>query len=188
MIIIIMVWSEEDFHKIRARDPEIFGRVYKEYKKNIYNYLIVKVNGNKGIAEDLFSDTFHSAFISAPQLKNINSISSWLLQIANRRFYDYLRKNYRNKKYFDEINEEDISSNEDFTQKLEIKEKVIAIQIALENIKPHYNKVLLLKYEEHKSLKDISKIINKSESSVQNLIFKAKNALKKELNKLRRDF
>ena len=46
---------------------------------------------------------------------------------------------------------------------------------------------LKLRYEEHKSHKDISKIINRSKSAVQNLIFKAKNALKKELEKLRRN-
>lgn len=187
MIIFIMIWTEEDFHKIKARDPEIFSRIYKEYKENIFNYLIIKVNGNKDIAEDIFSDTFHSAFLSAPKLKKINSLQSWLLQIANRRFYDYLRKNYRDKKHIETLDDNEIVANDDFIQSLEIKEKVNAIRIALENIKPHYNKVLILRYEEYKSHKDIAKEMNKSESAIQNLIFKAKNALKKELEKFRRN-
>ena len=69
-----MIWTEEDFLKIRARDPKIFSKLYKEYKTNIYNYIIIKVNGNKDIADDIFSDTFHSAFVSAPKLKNVNSL------------------------------------------------------------------------------------------------------------------
>ena len=60
------------------------------------------------------------------------------------------------------------------------------IKIALENLKPQYSEVIKLKYNEHKSQKEISQIFGNSESSIENLLYKARKALKKELLKLRR--
>ena len=58
------------------------------------------------------------------------------------------------------------------------------MNIALENLKPEYSDILRLKYIEEKSQKELSDIYKKTESSIESLLFRAREALKKEMKKI----
>jgi DNA-directed RNA polymerase specialized sigma24 family protein len=102
-MILIIIITENDLKKIRERDPEIFTNIYNEYKKKIYNFIIIKTNGNTYAADEIFSETFYSALVSAPNIKNVDNILGWLLSIANRRLYDYISKENKNRDRIEEI-------------------------------------------------------------------------------------
>jgi RNA polymerase sigma-70 factor, ECF subfamily len=188
-----MVWTEEDLIKIKRRDPGIFARIYEENRKQIYNFLLLKTNGNKDLCDDILSETFYYAIKNAPKLNDANKISSWLWQIANRRYYDILRKKYRDIKYF-KINDKEhdpdrIAANSETDAKDDeiTEEQVLLTKIAMDIIKPQFKEVINLKYNDHMSQKEIAEKMDKSVSAVENLLFKARNALKKELKKLMRN-
>ena len=191
-MILIIVITEEDLNKIRKRDPEIFTNIYNEYKKKIYNFIIIKTNGNANAADEIFSETFYSALASAPNIKNADNILGWLLSIANRRLYDYINKENKNQDCIEGIiNVESIEHNmikSEQTEKNEDGEKLLMVKTAMANLKPLYKEILNLKYTEKKSQKEIADILKKSRSSVESLIFRAKEALKKELKGLTKDF
>ncbi|MCK4796183.1 MAG: sigma-70 family RNA polymerase sigma factor, partial [Spirochaetes bacterium] len=150
MIIIIMIWTDEDILRIRNRDPNTFEKIYTYYKDKVYNYLIIKTNNNHDITEDIFSETFHSALMSAPKLKNTKNILGWLLQIANRRFNDHLRVKYREQKYINIVQKEDCVVK-DTVEKLHDKEKFLLLDTAINNLKQEYSQILKMKYIEKKS-------------------------------------
>ena len=179
-----MSLKDYDIKKLRNRDPEIFETLYNDYKIIIYNYLLVKTKGNIEVSKDVLSDTFCSIFDSANKIKNISNIKGWLIQIANRRLYDYLRKEYHDKKYtqYFEVNE-DIDN--DLTDELHKKQQLLLVNIAIDSLKQIYKDVIRLKYMEKKTQKEIAKIINKSESSVESLLIRAKKALKNELKQIK---
>lgn len=172
-------WNDEDFKKIKERDPEIFKIIYKTYKDIIYTYLLKKTKGNKIMSEDILSDTFKSAFLSAPKLKNINNILGWLIIIANRRFNDFLRKRYREKKYNKIIEEKEII---DKHKSPEEDELVLILNISLQNLKPEYRDILKMKFQDDMQIKEISEKLNKNIKAVESLIHRAKIALKKEID------
>lgn len=191
-MILIIIITEKDLKKIRERDPEIFTNIYNEYKKKIYNFIIIKTNGNTYAADEIFSETFYSALASAPNIKNVDNILGWLLSIANRRLYDYINKENKNKDCIEEIIsvesiEHDMIKDKQ-SEKTEIDEKLLMIKAAMDKLKPLYKDILNLKYTEKKSQKEIADILKKSRSSVESLIFRAKEALKKELKGLIKDF
>jgi len=180
----ILILSDDDLILIHRRDPVVFQKIFKEYNQQILNFLVVKANGDIDLAEEIFSDTFHSAIVSAPMLKDINKILSWLIRIANRRFIDFLRKKYREKKYTtgnDDYHE--VADNYDLTEKIVESEKVVMMNLAIENLTPKYKKLIQYKYKENKSTDEISKILGKSEKSVESLLYRARDHLKKELEK-----
>jgi RNA polymerase sigma-70 factor (ECF subfamily) len=74
------------------------------------------------------------------------------------------------------------------SEKAETDEKLLMIKAAMDKLKPAYKEILNLKYTEKKSQKEIADILKKSRSSVESLIFRAKEALKKELKALIKDF
>ena len=182
IMFLILIWTEEDIIKINLRDPDTFEKVYKEYKTKLFNFLIIKTNGDNHIAEEILSDTIYSALISAPRLKEKDKIFPWLLSIAQRRFYDYLRKVYKDKNLNKKIIENH-KINENKKEKSD-NEKAIMLDLAMKNIKQKYRKLLELKYKENKSQKEIAKILNKSRSSVESLLYRAREELKKEVKKI----
>jgi len=180
---IIIIFADEDLFKIQSRDPDIFEKIYKEYKTKIYNYLFIKANYNKVLADELFSDTFHSALLSAPKLKNTENVQSWLISIANRRFIDRLRSSYKNN-YVINSHSMDNMEYSDTGNEIKNNDKVILTKLALNNIKGKYKEILTLKYIENRSQEEIAGMMNKSVPSVQSTLFRARESLKKELIKI----
>ncbi|MCG8570342.1 MAG: RNA polymerase sigma factor [Spirochaetes bacterium] len=186
-MIIIIFFADDDLKKIKKRDPIIFQKIYEEYGKKIYNYLLIKTNGDQDAAEELSAETFYSVLKSAPKLKKIKGLQAWIFQIASRRFNDHLRKKYKEKIIIEKSNGQQTLSN-DHLDDLMLKEKILMLNMALENLNDQYKKVIKLKYIEHKSQKEIAQIINKSVVAVESLLFKARKKLKTELKKNNRDF
>ena len=185
-MIIIIILTDEDLEKIKIRDPETFKKLYEEYGKKVFNFLLIKTNGDEIMAEELASQTFFCVLESAPKLKKAQGLQAWIFRIASRRFYDSLRKKYREKEYVEKNNEEAISHDNNM-EDLMLKEKVLMLNLALDKLDDDYKKVLQLKYNELKSQKEIAKILNRSISAVESLLFKARKKLKAELSKIAKD-
>jgi len=185
-MLIIIIFTDEDLNKIKTRDPATFKKIYEEYGKKVYNFLLIKTNGDEIMAEELASQTFYSLLESAPKLKKAQGLQACIYRIAIRRFYDSLRKKYKEKNYI-EMTSENTISDDKHLEDLILKEKVLMLNMALEKINPDYKKILQLKYNEHKSQKQIAKIMKKSISAVESLLFKARKKLKIELNKIAKD-
>ena len=69
-----MQFSKEDLEKIRKRDSTIFEKLYKLYKDKIFQYIYIKTNKNIQMTEDIMSETFYSAILSAPKLKSTKNM------------------------------------------------------------------------------------------------------------------
>jgi len=184
LIIFIIVFSDQDIEKIRLRDPEVFEKIYNEYKVKLYNFLILKVNGDRLLAEEILSDTIYSALQSAPKIKDKDRIQSWLYQIARRRFYDHLRAKYKNRKIEDSIRSQ---ASQEKSDEAGEDEKIVTMKTAMDNLRPLYRELVRLKYIDDKSQIEIAAIVKKSRSSVESLLFRAREALKEEIKRIYRD-
>lgn len=187
-MIILIIWTDSDLQKIKEKDPLLIEKIYKEYKFKIFNFLVIKANGNKHTAEEVLSDTFYSLLKYAHTITNKNKILPWLMQVANRRFFDHLKTKYKEKDITDCSDNETDPSAKEITDILHEKEKALMTHMAINNLKDEYRNVLLLKYQDDKSEKEIAKIMNKTVSSVQSLLFRAREKIKKELIKVSKDF
>lgn len=180
-IFFIIESTEENLSKLRNREPEIFHELYISYKDKIYNFLIIKTGGDRHLSEDILCETYLSAMKAAPQIKNLNNISGWLYQIAFRRLNDHLRKKYREDKYIKNSDQEVhfADNSDDFIK----KEKALILNNAMDNIKPDYKKIIQMKYIDKKTIEEISCELSKSTDSIKSLLIRAKDSLKKEMNK-----
>jgi len=182
MLILFTLDNEGKISKITAIE---FDVLYQENKVRLYNFLIVKVNGDKNLAEDILSETIYSALLSYPKLKDKSKAVNWLFQIANRRFYDYLRKKYKDKKIIANKITEDLNKKDPEQDKSKNEEEKIAmLKTGMDNLKPKYKEIIKLKFIENKSQKDIAQIFSISVKSAESLIFRSREALKKEVNRL----
>jgi len=71
-------------------DPRGFSGLYGRYKNRVFGFLI-RMTGNREIAEDLLQDTFLAAMRNANQFDRERSFLSWIFGIAHKRTIDYFR-------------------------------------------------------------------------------------------------
>ena len=69
-----------------------FEEIYAKYFNDVYRFLL-RMSGNKEIAEEITSDTFFKAMKAIDSFRGDCELSVWLCQIAKNNYYTYLKKN-----------------------------------------------------------------------------------------------
>lgn len=71
-------------------DKRGFSTLYEKYKNRVFGFLI-RMTGDREIAEDLLQETFLAALRNAEQFDSSRNLLSWLFGIAHKRTIDYFR-------------------------------------------------------------------------------------------------
>lgn len=71
-------------------DSQGFAELYDKYKNRVFGFL-VRMTGEREIAEDLMQETFLAALRNAEQFDANRNFLSWLFGIAHKRTIDYFR-------------------------------------------------------------------------------------------------
>jgi RNA polymerase sigma-70 factor (ECF subfamily) len=163
------------------KDPLAFGKLFDRYYDKILNYTLHRT-ANIALAEELTSNTFFKALNNLWTFKWRNiPFSAWLYRIASNEVHQYFRK----KKHFQSLPLEeyeeivpDESSQAD-KELLEaeshyLKQKLfIKIHKSISELKVNYQEVLVLRFFEDKSIKEIGEILGKSEGTIKSLLHRA---------------
>jgi RNA polymerase sigma-70 factor (ECF subfamily) len=78
------------FDKWMKGDTKGFAALYDRYKNRVFGFLL-RMTGDREIAEDLLQDTFVAAMRNAQQFDQQRNFLSWLFGIAHKRAIDYFR-------------------------------------------------------------------------------------------------
>ena len=156
--------------------------IIKEYKDGLTLYINGFVN-NIFIAEDLMEETFFKLATKRPRFSGKSSFKTWLYAIARNIAIDYLRHN--SKFISDSVDELSNFLAEETNIETEylIKEQKIMLHRILRKLKAEYFQVLYLIYFEGFDNTDTAIIMKKNKRQIENLIYRAKKALKSELEK-----
>ena len=71
-------------------NPAGFSGLYEKYKGRVFGFLL-RMTGEREIAEDVLQETFLAALRNADQFDRSRSFLSWLFGIAHKRVIDYYR-------------------------------------------------------------------------------------------------
>ena len=163
-------------------DENALVEIIKDYKDGLIFYLNSFV-GNIQIAEELAEETFVLLGTKKPKDKGNGSFKTWLYTIGRNITIDYLRKNSRrNEISIDECTELSIATEE--FESLYIKEQQrIIVHHAMSRLKSEHRQVLWLVYFEGFNQKQVASVMKKSVHSIEQLVYRAKDSLKKQLEK-----
>jgi RNA polymerase sigma-70 factor (ECF subfamily) len=155
-----------------------FSKLYDQYVKKIYNFIYYKTY-HRETAEDLTSDTFMKALKNFDSFDtNKGSFSSWIYKIARNTVIDF----YRTKK--NNINIEDVwdlSEEEDLDSDFDAKERVKKVRKYLKKLKSDQREIIILRVWEGMSYKEISEIMNKTETSCRVSFSRTIKQLRKDM-------
>ena len=163
-------------------DDRGIAEIVGEYKDGLILYLNGYVK-NIYTAEELTEDTFFRLITKKPKFSGRSSFKSWLYAIGRNTAVDYIRHNSK----IINIPSEDVGKYQRDEQNLEeayIKEeRKILVYKALSSLNSDYRHILWLVYFEDFSNKEAAVALKKNERQIRNLLYRAKQTLKSELEK-----
>jgi RNA polymerase sigma factor (sigma-70 family) len=182
----MITYSGEEFEKLKQGDPDQLVHFYNSYKESVYNYLLMKTRGNIDSANELACRVNSEVLESIGKIKNENNLLGWVLRIAYFLYCDHVKESIREREKITEKKKELINEPREESEQDEAGNRAFLISAALKNIKEKYSTILNLKYYEGKSIRDLAGMYNVTEIAIGGMLFRAKEALKKEIEKLGR--
>ena len=155
--------------------------IIDKYHEGLTLYLNSIVD-NICIAEELMQETFVRLAVKKPRFNGKIYFNTRLYSIAKHCALDYLRKRSKMSDFpIDEAFQ--MSDEEDIERQYLKEEQKIELHRAMRRLKPEYAQVLYLMYFEDFDTAGIAGIMQKSKMQVGDLLYRAKKALKTELEK-----
>ncbi|MCP3933013.1 MAG: RNA polymerase sigma factor [bacterium] len=160
-----------------------FNLLYGRYSNKIYSKCISMLK-NEALAQDATQDIFIKIFLNLSKFGEKSKFSTWVYSISYNYCIDFIRKQKKQKNIFsDEIENAPEIADEVPDEEL-IQMQVHQLKTVLGKIPVGDKAVLLMKYQDDLSIKDIAGIFDKSESAIKMRIKRAKAKalkVKKEL-------
>ena len=168
---------KEDIRLVKEakRNKEAYAKLYYKYARNIYDYFWYRIDRPKDICEDLMQETFLRAFQHLPKFRMRGySYLSYLKTIAHNLLVNY----YRHQKEISldklgKVPAETAKATKNLEQKLEAEKLWQAVQ----KLSRHSRDVLLMRYQDEMPIKDIARVMGKSENAVKLLLSRARRKL-----------
>ena len=163
-------------------DDKGLSEIVRDYRDGLILYLNGIVN-NISTAEELMEETFFKIITKKPKFNAKYSFKTWLYTIGRNVAIDYLRHNAKQSDTaFDDL-ENYIRDEYDLEILYIIEERKITVHRALRKLNTEYRQVLWLLYFDGLSNVEAAIVMKKSSRQMKNLVYRAKSALKSELDK-----
>jgi len=162
-------------------DKEAFGQLYERYARKIYNYVYYRT-GNVADAEDLTARVFIRAMQHIGKYDDRGvPFSAWLYRIAHNLVANFHRDRSRRKIIsLDDVSQWRVNEAgpESLTQLLEDRNALLA---TIRRLPADRQELLILKYVEQLSNKEIGDIMGRSEGAIKSLYHRTLLALREEI-------
>jgi RNA polymerase sigma-70 factor (ECF subfamily) len=179
------VYTDEQLgSRLSDGDPRILSMIYERYKNGLFLFL-VRILSNARDAEDVLQDTFVKVLNERSRLKNPAALKSWVFTIARNEAFAQinLRKHLRNL----DDNDENVFVSDLAPTDYEKSERIAVLENMLDKLLPQYKEVLVLREYESMTYEEIAEVTGTTVSSVKSRLFKARIALMKKLEPLRKE-
>ena len=179
--------SDEELVKkiVAKKDSTMFGVLYDRYSKMVYNKCYGFAKSQKE-AEDLTQDIFLMLFVKLGSFKGKSKFSTWLYSFTYNFCVNYVNRD-KGRKISDKANNIDDSEYKltvEVTDESLLDLQVEKLKKALELIEPEEKTLLLLKYQDGVSIKELESIMEISSSAIKMRLKRAKARVIETYNSL----
>src|ERR1700757_957291 len=155
------------------QDPARFADLYEVNFERVYAYAIRRVR-DRAEAEDVTAEVFHQALANLKRFEWRGiPFAAWLFRIAANLISDRWQRSGR------EVSDEDeIASAQVSPAEIEEVERRATLYRLVETLPAEQQRVVVLRFVEQKSIKEVASAIRKTEGAVKQLQFRALSTLK----------
>ena len=179
-----MVDSEVIKTYLKTQASICFTLLYNRYASKIYAKCITLLKDETS-AQDATQEIFVKIFMNLSKFGERARFSTWIYSITYNYCIDYIRKKKKLKNIFsDEIENAPDVPDDDIADKELLEMEIVELKEVLERVPVGDKAILLMKYQDDLSIREISGVLGKTESAVKMKIKRAKakaQKIKKEL-------
>lgn len=167
-------------------DPTAFKNFINEHQDRVYNIVLKRVQ-NAEDAEEITQDVFIAIFKKPEVFRGDSAITTWIYRIAINKCIDHLRKKERSWRGFLNLFNNSHEESHEPTEFLhpgiaqENKENATMLFKAIKQLSANQHTAWMLSEMDGMSYKEIGEVMNVSVSSVESLLFRARQNLRKIL-------
>lgn len=162
---------------IETQQNSYFERLYERYCDKVYRKCLSFTKDSLK-AEDLTHDIFLKLIVKLASFKEQARFSTWLYSITYNYCTDYVRSaSHRNEVYNDEGWERVEIADDNLAEIAEMEAQ--RLKRALENMPPEERSLLLLKYQDDISIREIAAMQGVSEGAVKMRLKRSRDRLRK---------
>lgn len=163
---------------VENNDTLLFGVLYDRYDKMVYNKCY-GFAGSQDEAEDLTQDVFLQLFIKLASFKGMSKFSTWLYSFTYNFCANYVNRNKQRKMSNNSVpmDSVDYKLSEEVPDAQILEMQASTLKMALEQIAPEDKSLLLLKYQDDASIKELAILYDLGESAVKMRLKRAKAKL-----------
>ena len=165
----------------KSGDIEAFGALYERYARDIYRFLRAQLSDDLE-AEDLTSEVFLRAWLSVGRYRERGfAFSAFLFKIARNALIDHWRKVNKTDRH------QEIETVEgalvDPGDRVERNQDLQDLRVVLAELREDYRSVLVLRFINGLSPKEIAPILGRSEGAVRVLQHRALSVARQKIRK-----
>jgi RNA polymerase sigma-70 factor (ECF subfamily) len=166
-------------------DQKAYAELLQYYRDPLY-FRMLKITKNPDDAEDLTIEAFAKAFKSLKQYTPDYAFSTWLFAIATNHAIDFTRnqnrdtltnKNGRGDKHEKNQHSKTVSGAPDPEELFIRSQKVDMIHEVVDKLKPHYKKLIELRYFKEYSYEEIVQELALPLGTIKAQLFRARELL-----------
>jgi RNA polymerase sigma-70 factor (ECF subfamily) len=152
------------------RDPAHFAELYTRYFHVVYAYAVRRVASRED-AEDLTSEVFHQALANLKRFEWRGApFGAWLVRIAGNAIADRWRSRSRHR-------EDPLTTEASDESMSDIERRATLFQL-VEGLPPDQRRVIVMRFVEEKSIREIAQGLKRTEGAVKQLQFRALEKLR----------
>jgi RNA polymerase sigma-70 factor (ECF subfamily) len=161
-----------------AGDHVAYGVLVDRYKYLIFT-LACRLLKNKEDAEEIAQDTFVKAFEALETFKGDAKFSSWLYRIAYRKSLDRIKQNQR-QPFLNSIDDEgvkELKASGSILEAIDRKERSQHLKATIDRLPEIDAALVTLYYYEQLTIREISEIMDMSQSTIKVRLFRCRKHL-----------
>jgi len=165
-------------------DQKAFNTLLNSFWKDVYHFQFNKCN-NEDESEDITIKTFAKAFDKIKSFDDNYQFKNWLFTISSNIYIDHLRKVKtetislnKNAKEIHRIVDEEPSPADQLIQ----EQNLAQLKAYIKQLKPHYQKVINLRYFQELSYKEIANTLDEPMNNIKVKLLRAKKLLAEIIN------
>lgn len=180
--------------QLKQGDEAAFKAMVTTWQDMVYNTAL-GILQNAEDAEDVAQEVFVQVYESINTFKGESKFSTWLYRITVTKCMDHIRRRKRKKRFASiqslfNVNNEPVYNAPDFNHPgvtLDNKEKAAVLLKAIKNLPANQQIAFTLHKMEGLSYQEVSEVMKTTVSSIESLLHRAKNNLKKALEEYYKD-
>jgi len=166
---------------VLRRDRKAAARFVAEHIDAVYAYARHRLAPRADLVDDVVQDVFLSALNGLASFQGQSSLRTWLIGIARHKIEDIYRQRLRLPGAFDELDsveDESLSATTALDERIDADRARAKARRVLAAMPERYSVMLLWRYWEHRSTRDMAVAIGTTEKSVERTLARARARFK----------